>query len=199
MNIRELRLSKGVTQKMLADAVGVDVSVISRYESGKTEPPFDRFLKIMDYLNGIGEGTNKNTYTYGAFTPDFLVREQEITYLIETNKPDDACQRLRQLYARVMEYNKLILKMNESLCKQLVRFKANGKCELCGSTAPFNDKDGSPHLELFRISDESAKTDSYEKSYIALCPNCHAKIRTNPSEEDLESVREIAASHSFTD
>ena len=199
MNIRELRLSKGVTQRMLADAVGVDVSVISRYESGKTEPPFDRFLKIVDYLNGVGKEEKDNCSAYGAFSQDILVREKEVSYLIEINKPVDACQRLSQLYRRVMEYNRRMLKMNDSFCRQLVRLKANGKCELCKAAAPFTDKDGSPHLEIYRVNEDPGQTDSFEKNYVALCPNCHAKIETNPSKEDLEAIKEIAASHSFAE
>ncbi len=50
MDIKSLRKKKNMTQKDLADALGVDVSVISRYETGKVIPPLKRLEAISCIL-----------------------------------------------------------------------------------------------------------------------------------------------------
>ena len=50
MNIEKYRREKKISQKELADAIGVSVSIISRYESGSISPPLKRLNAIADYL-----------------------------------------------------------------------------------------------------------------------------------------------------
>lgn len=52
--------------------------------------------------------------------------------------------------------------------------RANGKCERCKKSAPFNRaKDGTPYLEVHhKIQLAKGGLDSVENA-IALCPNCH--------------------------
>ena len=45
-NLRVLRLKKGFTQKELAELVGVDKGVMSRYESGEFKPKFEIATKL---------------------------------------------------------------------------------------------------------------------------------------------------------
>ena len=54
--------------------------------------------------------------------------------------------------------------------------RANGKCEECGSDAPFKrKKDGSPYLEVHHIIQLSdGGLDTVENAE-ALCPNCHRR------------------------
>jgi 5-methylcytosine-specific restriction protein A len=54
-----------------------------------------------------------------------------------------------------------------------VLLRANGTCEGCGQSAPFQRADGTLYLEVHhrrRLAD--AGEDSVENA-IALCPNCH--------------------------
>lgn len=51
LRIKELRKSKGITARELADYVNVAESTMSLYENGKREPDFDTLLKIAKYLN----------------------------------------------------------------------------------------------------------------------------------------------------
>ena len=44
-NIREIRINKGIPQKILADALSVDIAVISNIENGKRE------LKVAELEN----------------------------------------------------------------------------------------------------------------------------------------------------
>lgn len=60
--LRSLRLSKNLTQKQLADRVGLAVSAVSSYESGNRYPSFETLIKLSrifhvstDYLLGLSE------------------------------------------------------------------------------------------------------------------------------------------------
>lgn len=48
---KELRLSKKLTQKQIAQIFGLAESTISMYESGKREPNFDQLDEFADYFN----------------------------------------------------------------------------------------------------------------------------------------------------
>ena len=46
MNLKEIRVTKGLTQKAVADYVGCSSVVYSRYETGDREPSIDMLIKI---------------------------------------------------------------------------------------------------------------------------------------------------------
>ena len=48
--LKELREAKGLTQAQLADAMGVDQAVISRWESGKVSPNAENLAKLKELL-----------------------------------------------------------------------------------------------------------------------------------------------------
>ena len=63
--LRSLRIEKKLTQKQVADRVGVAISAVSSYESGTRYPSYDvlvRFAHIFhvstDYLLGITDKRN---------------------------------------------------------------------------------------------------------------------------------------------
>lgn len=75
MRLKELRKSRGLTQKTLAERINKSVSAVSSYESNAQLPPLDVSKSIalalgisIDYLVG-----NKETPTY---TADNLTQEQ---------------------------------------------------------------------------------------------------------------------------
>ena len=51
MRIREIRKIRGMSQKELAEAIGVNTSVISKYETESVAPPTKRLLAIADVLD----------------------------------------------------------------------------------------------------------------------------------------------------
>lgn len=60
--IKQLRKQKGLTQKEMAEAVGVGVSTVAMWESGKRTPNFkllndlsDLFDKSIDYILGTSD------------------------------------------------------------------------------------------------------------------------------------------------
>lgn len=48
--IRELREAKGMTQKELADALGINQSAVARWETGENEPTAFNVRRIADVL-----------------------------------------------------------------------------------------------------------------------------------------------------
>ena len=48
--IRDIRHARGMTQKELADRLGVNQSMISDYESGKVDLSLTKAVKIADIL-----------------------------------------------------------------------------------------------------------------------------------------------------
>ena len=48
--IRNLRKAAGLSQKELAEKVGVDISAISLWENGKTYPTYTNILKLAEAL-----------------------------------------------------------------------------------------------------------------------------------------------------
>jgi len=51
LNMKIARLKKGLNQSELAELVGVQSKIISRYETGVNYPTVDTLLKISEALN----------------------------------------------------------------------------------------------------------------------------------------------------
>ena len=63
--LRSLRIEKNLTQKQVADRIGLAISAVSSYESGSRYPTYDTLLKLArmfhvstDYLLGIADKRN---------------------------------------------------------------------------------------------------------------------------------------------
>jgi 5-methylcytosine-specific restriction protein A len=72
--------------------------------------------------------------------------------------------------------------------KALAKTKAKGKCMLCGSNAPFQDRDGKPYLEVHHIIWLSKGGPDTENNVVALCPNCHRKMHILDLNGDRDSL-----------
>ena len=49
--LKELRKSKNVTQKSVADYIGVGERLYQNYEYGKHKPNYDYIIKLAEYFN----------------------------------------------------------------------------------------------------------------------------------------------------
>ncbi len=49
-NLKELRENASISQKQLAEAIGVSQQSINKYENHKIEPDIDTMIKIADYF-----------------------------------------------------------------------------------------------------------------------------------------------------
>lgn len=91
-HIRRYRQSKGLTQGELAERIGVQRSVISKYENGSVEPSLKQMRRIADVLEVpmgllIGEeatGSEAPTGTEGQerlVDLDWLLEQEQAEYL----------------------------------------------------------------------------------------------------------------------
>lgn len=51
MNLKKIRLEKGLTQRQVADYIGCAPSVYSRYETGDREPSIDILIQLSHYFS----------------------------------------------------------------------------------------------------------------------------------------------------
>lgn len=67
-NLKQLRVSKGISQKQLADVISLSQQSINKYENHSIEPDIDTLIKLADYFNT---------------SVDYLIGHTEINHKIE--------------------------------------------------------------------------------------------------------------------
>lgn len=170
MGIREIRRARNITQKELAEVIGVNETVVSRYEKGVVTPPANRLKIMADYLQVSVDQLLDNNKP--AMPVDFVVKGEE-DHFIEMDKYES---RSFEAARRILAYSK-------------------GICELCGGEAPFSTGDGEPYLEAHFVEWLSEGGRPTLDNVVALCPNCHKKIHIVHSKDDIEYLRKIAKQH----
>lgn len=97
-NLRAVRERKGLTQKEVAESIGVAKSTYSLYESGNREPNIQTIKKIADLLNTSADellGLNDEPETIAAhkdgenFTPEELKKIEEYKKLLLAARPKE--------------------------------------------------------------------------------------------------------------
>lgn len=76
--------------------------------------------------------------------------------------------------------------------KELVKYFAEGRCQMCQKDAPFLDKDHKPYLEehhIKRLADGGSDTID---NVVAICPNCHRKVHILEDEKLIIILKNIA-------
>lgn len=85
MRLKEIRKSKNLTQKQLADYLGCNPSVYSRYETGEREPSIPVLVKLSQCL-----GVTIDSIVGNDFKPeDGELREFEVELLLAARGADD--------------------------------------------------------------------------------------------------------------
>lgn len=168
MKIKEARKRKHMTQKELADKIGVNFSVVSRYENGTIIPPANRLQRISDILE---------------VSVDFLLGKED----------DVLFEGQRRVFFDSLAADMFLVSQSAAKCRLLEQ--SNGICELCGNKAPFDDKDGVPYLEIHLIQWRSEGGLPVPENTVALCPNCHRKVHILNDKEDIEKLKEAAEKH----
>ena len=62
--------------------------------------------------------------------------------------------------------------------KKYVLTRANGRCEGCGSDAPFKNRKKQPYLEPHHTTRRADGGPDTPEHVIALCPNCHRRVHS---------------------
>lgn len=179
MNIKEIRKEKKIKQKDLAKMVGIDTSILSRYEKGTVTPPKDRLEAIAKALD---------------VSVDELMGRRKFETIDTSSLNTNQVNRL-SLYNNILfNLDKVIVHDNVGLRKRLIEM-SGGKCELCGDDAPVTDMNGVPYLELHFVQWLSQGGKDTADNAVVLCPNCHRKIITMNSPEDTAKLYSIAKMH----
>jgi len=170
MNIKQIRLSKNMTQKQLAEAVGVDHTIISKYEKGQVSPSADRLEAMAKVLGVSVDALLMNDDAADIPTPirrraSFTTIDEDKMYISEST-----------IARRLIAYYK-------------------GVCELCGQEAPFKAKDGTPFLESHYVKWLSKGGSPTADNLVVLCPNCHRRVHELNDPDDLHKLEEAAKQH----
>lgn len=72
--------------------------------------------------------------------------------------------------------------------------RARGRCQLCGSLAPFIDQYGHPYLESHHVIWLADGGSDSVDNVVALCPNCHRKMHSLNLEEDVQTLLRVVSS-----
>ncbi len=85
----ELRKRNKVTQKNLADAVGLNVRMIQFYESGTKKPDYDNLVKLAEYFNvSLDFLSGKSDSEKGVIERSVPSEQAELLRWIEENVGD---------------------------------------------------------------------------------------------------------------
>lgn len=106
----------------------------------------------------------------------------EIKQLLDNYKPKPPSKRL---------ISSIFYERN-SILKEYVKRRADGKCELCNCNAPFLDNKGNPFLEVHHIIWLARNGEDSIENTVALCPNCHRKMHILEDKNDMEKLLRIS-------
>lgn len=84
MNIKVIRLRKGLTQADVAAALGVSSVVYSRYETGKRQPSIDMLIQMADIF-----GVTVDFLLGRQDIEDSTLSDYELQLLIASRKADE--------------------------------------------------------------------------------------------------------------
>lgn len=84
MNIKDIRLRKGLTQSEVAAALGVSSVVYSRYENGKRQPSIDTLVQMADIF-----GVTVDYLLGRQDIEDSTLSEYELHLLIASRNADE--------------------------------------------------------------------------------------------------------------
>lgn len=97
MNLKILRQEKHISQKALADAIGVSQQSINKYENHNIEPDIDTLIRMADYFNT---------------SVDYLIGYSNIRHKIEAVQSYE----LNKKEGKILEqYRKLSLRQKQSI------------------------------------------------------------------------------------
>lgn len=106
-NLRKLREEKKVTQKQLADVIGVSQQSINKYENHNIEPDLQTLMHLADYFNT---------------SVDYLIGYSDLRHRIEAVTPYD----LNEQEAEIIElYRKLSPEQKQSIFTTIRLFAQN--------------------------------------------------------------------------
>jgi 5-methylcytosine-specific restriction protein A len=78
-----------------------------------------------------------------------------------------------------------LYRMRSRAVRLYVLRRANGKCEGCGASAPFETKDAQPYLEPHHIRRLTDGGPDDPRRVAGVCPNCHRRAHYSDDGDDF--------------
>lgn len=105
MRLKELRKSRRLGQKEVADALSCSVTVYSRYETGTREPPIEALIRLADFYGVtldelVGHTPVKIEVKKQAPPP---LKEGELEIVIEPDQETPSAAELEKRIRQVVE------------------------------------------------------------------------------------------------
>lgn len=154
----------------------------------------DSLSKLLSWATQEGVSVNRCSHCYEALS-DASRASSDLPVNIMSDKSDDSIPSVDAFEITAQEeslvmplpipagnYNPQIAVVStqqfqrDAKVKEWVLQQANGKCESCGKSSPFNGIDGLPYLEAHHVRPMADGGSDTPTNTVALCPNCHREL-----------------------
>lgn len=142
------------------------------------------FCTGWEYGQGLDrEGSQRRTIVFHLVSADDLLTDRSASNAVQSNDVND----LKILRQRALDaaappvqeqpsQGRRNIYQRSADVRAYVLARAGGKCECCGSAAPFLRRDGTAYLEPHHIRRISDGGPDHPRWVAATCPNCHREI-----------------------
>lgn len=146
-----------------------------------------RYIGQMVYIGyqekqGIDKNGNSRNIIVFELVPIALFSKAESNDVsLEASLWNETLENLRQralslpIVPKEAKLRKQWVRDRRTFVRTYILKRANGKCEACGTNAPFLTNDNRPYLEPHHIRKLSDGGPDHPYFMIALCPNCHRR------------------------
>lgn len=153
------------------------------------------FVKYIGQMICIGyhvqispdfKGNNRNAIIFELSRFEETLVNGESNFSIEVQPPEMSLNTpLNELKRKALEDSvegttsseRLVsYRKRSSAIRLYARKRANGICELCGSSGPFLDKNGELYLEVHHLQRLSDGGPDHPERVAGICPNCHRQV-----------------------
>jgi 5-methylcytosine-specific restriction protein A len=177
---------------------------------GRSEGSFEFRMQNISYvLYDLGQPFiqgYKPAKNVGTKTTASILRSLERNkFIIEDNEPTPEEDKLKQRTKRLRKNIRLIdrpagqqkpqktettitIYYRDPAVRAWVLENAKGKCEACGSDAPFILPDGYPFLEVHHMIPMAVGGPDTIENTIALCPNCHRRSHLSNDKGSFNNI-----------
>ena len=135
-NIKKYRKDMGLTQEELADALGVTIGAVSKWENGNNVPDIMMLMEIANFFN--------------------VSMDEFLGYDMSSKNMDDMCERISDL-CNARKYEEAIKEANNALVRYPHNFKVIYSCSLLYYLKAYeqgDDKDREKAIELLKRAQE---------------------------------------------
>lgn len=110
-----------------------------------------------------------------------VVSEPNNLYTLRTKIENQSTKPIKSKSTNVIEYQ-----LRSKQVKEYALIRANGDCEFCLSSAPFEDLYGIPFLEVHHIHRLADDGPDIPENVAAICPNCHREAHYGFNKKELK-------------